>query len=1412
LTYSSVFSYAAPPQEPLPLMAKQAGDQHAQQKCAPEPKRRSTQQTKSSDNHESNQDSKLHSGQESKPAPEQAPKKAPKLPPKQPSKQTPAKKQNGGSEDGQDLTTILAESQRAYLTLLLASATMSMRRLIVDNFDASAGLSKALLRENMSEDEKLMSADVDPGTADVVALDREKRLKEQYTKELSTPNVRDLKGSALRAFDEWRQTVIERVGQVVNSERTAKGQLDKDSKAGEAQPQAPDQNRLESVVKRPPRNEGIKPKFKDLYPPTKTPLTKLSMQQRTLVIHSMLLLLLSLEHYTAPSRVLLLHLTSSLKMPLKTFEQDETTVAKGLLEAAKEMSASEETKKKAEANKENRKWKVSLATAAGAAVIGISGGMAAPLVSAGVGTIMGSLGLGATAAAGYLGSVAGSTMLVGGLFGAYGGRMTGQMMDKYAREVEDFEFLPVHSRNKTSEKAEEGAKQASEHNHKLRVTICISGWLTENDEVVSPWKVIGRGAEVFALKWELEALLNLGNAMNGLVQSAAWGYAQKQLIQQTIFADLMAAMWPVGLVKAAGVIDNPFSVAKGRSEKAGEVLADAIINRAQGERPVTLIGYSLGARVIYTCLMSLAKRKAFGLIESAVLIGAPTPSDTSDWRAMRSAVSARLVNIYSENDYVLGFMYRTSSVQYGVAGLQKVEGLSGVENVNVSEDVKGHLRYRYLIGGILKKIGFEDIDMQAVEEEHVALEKMEEEEEKNSLRAQKNRLLRRESSGGKEDEAKEAEEEANEIQKQVAAKTQKSLVTRVVEYFYLPKTSSAKDVEKNLGNLQKAAADPGEAGSVAVEAVKDIQASGQSYAQWAAQKLPSLPGRGEGAVKAASDPAKAAMGAANGVSTTQSYTQAAASYLPSFGGGAKKKPKDPAKAAGDVAKVTENAVEQTPVVGTVKDTTKPTVVNASKMAGNAATSGKDAVAGAESKAEKVIDQTPAKVVKDTTKPTVVNASKTIGTTVEGAKDGVGGAASKGAGAAGNAAVSAQKSTGDAASSAKSQLGDGVSSAQNAIGDTATSAQGYTQRAARYLPSLGGSVSVGGKKTSGKTRKTAEKTGECPAEDVDADAAPGNTVASAQSYTSKAAGYLPTFDGGRKAAQGISQAAGDAAKDSPKKASDATRKPTKVAGNGSKALSKTAGKGTANAKDATETTTASVSEASKVATGTAASTQSYTSRAAGYLPSLTGIPGRGKATAATDATTKPSTGGRTDSPKPPSTMHQDSNPSAKKTADNDGKKANDTKEAESKTEKPSPRDRTPSEPTKKAPKLNRKSSETPKKAAPKPERKASEAIKSTSKLESQNSEAKSPLKLDGKSSGVDSPPAKPQRTVSGARQSTPKLDRTPSERQASTEKLQRTSSVVKSMAPKLDRFPSGVKKPQETVQRGVSGLTGALVGK
>jgi pimeloyl-ACP methyl ester carboxylesterase len=182
-----------------------------------------------------------------------------------------------------------------------------------------------------------------------------------------------------------------------------------------------------------------------------------------------------------------------------------------------------------------------------------------------------------------------------------------------------------------------------------------------------------------------------------------------EVLRRTVLVSVMSALWPVMLLQMATSIDNPFSLARSRSERAGEILADALINRVQGERPVTLVGYSLGSRLIFSCLTSLAKRRAFGVVESVVFIGSPVPSDGFDWRIMRSAVSGKVVNIFSENDYILGFVYRSSSIQLGVAGLQAVKGVYGVDNLDVSSEVSGHLLYPALIGDILKKVNHTNI-------------------------------------------------------------------------------------------------------------------------------------------------------------------------------------------------------------------------------------------------------------------------------------------------------------------------------------------------------------------------------------------------------------------------------------------------------------------------------------------------------------------------------------------------------------------------------------------------------------------------------------------------------------------------------------------------------------------------------
>ena len=785
-------------------------------------------------------------------------------------------------EEQQDLKSILSDSQCEDLVKLTANITSRMRRSIADNFNATATLKK-LGDENDGED-KFASLDYDPGTVDVAAYDKERKLRDERQKELSTPKVKELKTASLKWFDDWRSGFLKRVDETVNPGKTPsleQAQKEKFEKSSLAK-----QRPVQTMSASPKDGENSQPKLEQLFPRVPTSLTKMSLNRRTLVLHSYLLLLLSLEHYNGASRVFLLYLASSLKLGLKALRDDEEKTAKGLLEAAKQITASKDTIAKGKESEESRRWKMRLATVAGAAIVGLSGGYAAPMIAASVGAMMSEMGLGASAAAGYLGSVAGNTYLVGSLFGAYGGRMTGEMMRNLSADVDDFAFLPVHGERKEHD----DSINAVTDSRRLRVIIAISGWLLEKEEVVTPWRVLKSSAECFALRFEIETLMSLGQSINTMTANDAYGYAQSAFTQRAMVTDLTSAIWPMALVKIARVVENPFSLAKARSDKAGKVLAEALINRTQGERPVTLVGYSLGARVIWSCLTTLAEWKAFGLVESVVMLGAPVPSNIGTWRSMRTAVSGRLVNVYSTNDYLLAFLYRTSSLQYGVAGLMPISGLAGVENFDVSETVSGHLRYRYLVGSILQKIGFEDIDKDEVAGEADAFKKMTEEENRQSkekgqdyveeIKASAGEIYKQYAKRGKQPPTKkisdkEADKQVSAMEKEVQQKTQKGLMQWAVEQLYLsrPAVPSTDDVKKIKSDPQAATKDTTKSVN------KTADAATKSMYQRAKEAVYiSRSGGAEG-----QDAAKGKLDEAQGAASSavpSSYLATAAGYIP----------------------------------------------------------------------------------------------------------------------------------------------------------------------------------------------------------------------------------------------------------------------------------------------------------------------------------------------------------------------------------------------------------------------------------------------------------------------------------------------------------------------------------------------------
>lgn len=705
------------------------------------------------------------------------------------------------SDRGQDLTSILDRSQRGDLTVLVVELVQLMRDEVLQPFEKPiTPTSTSTSTPTPSEDDSLSKESTENEKVAENQDENEGDAKEQppplpsrpqntsqpgngngngngngRKKQAAERNERiraRIKSQALSHFEDWRDSVLLRVGEVVNKNDGNQDQKDNSGSAQDAAksneiPLVEDEQRLQHL--------------REVYRPIESPLADLPKATRLLILHSLLLLLLSLEHYSAYSRVLMLHVAASLGIDIKILNEDEVKVARGLLDTALALSKDPDPNDQVKKSDGTRKWKVGIASVAGAALIGVTGGLAAPLVAAGIGTIMGGLGLGATAAAGLLGTLAGSSVIVGGLFGAYGGRMTGRMMDKYAKEVDDFAFIPIRG---TPPRRTEKASEAAQQDHRLRVTIGVTGWVKEESNFVIPWQVLGSDSEVFALRWEMEPLTRLGNALTALVTSAAWSVAGTEILSRTIFASIMTAvMLPMGLLKLASVVDNPFSVAKARADKAGEVLADALISKVQGERPVTLIGYSLGSRLIFSCLQSLAKRGAYGLIESVIMMGSPTPSTAEHWRRIRSVVSGRVVNVYSEHDTVLAFLYRTSSLQLGIAGLQPVNNVPGVENLNVSEMISGHLRYQFLLGKIMKTIGLQDLDYKEIEREELALaledKRQEEERQKHEEEAG---VKDRESSTARETlNSKEGFGEEMRMQKQVESRTEENLTQHRIQ-------------------------------------------------------------------------------------------------------------------------------------------------------------------------------------------------------------------------------------------------------------------------------------------------------------------------------------------------------------------------------------------------------------------------------------------------------------------------------------------------------------------------------------------------------------------------------------------------------------------------------------------------------
>ncbi|KAI2501323.1 DUF726-containing protein [Fragilaria crotonensis] len=274
--------------------------------------------------------------------------------------------------------------------------------------------------------------------------------------------------------------------------------------------------------------------------------------------------------------------------------------------------------------------------------------------------------------------------------------------------------------------------------------------------------------EMYTITWETPFLLKLCKVVEVLVLEVSSQLSREVLKRAVLHGSVGAAIaLPSALSTATGVIDDPYQLISFRSDKAGLELARCLLESDE-HRPVSLVGYSFGARVIFSCLLELIrhqavweeqqrptkakdavvpddedeedeeetigsakkktswiarrrrmrqkkqeasvvyKREPASIVEDVVLIGMPMLMVAKEWISVRELVGGRLINCHNKSDWILSYMIniRCWNGVSRTCGVHGIPDIEGVENYEVSHLAPTHGQYPLAVPHILHEIGY----------------------------------------------------------------------------------------------------------------------------------------------------------------------------------------------------------------------------------------------------------------------------------------------------------------------------------------------------------------------------------------------------------------------------------------------------------------------------------------------------------------------------------------------------------------------------------------------------------------------------------------------------------------------------------------------------------------------------------
>ena len=332
---------------------------------------------------------------------------------------------------------------------------------------------------------------------------------------------------------------------------------------------------------------------------------------------------------------------------------------------------------------------LTMTTGGGGAAAAAAAGHLGLLGAAGTGTAISSLSGAALTSASLAaigGSVAAGTAIITAGGAALGGYLGGVASNSYVGEDKYFDFYYLQRGEPTK-------------------TIFINGFLQQMDKQFDDWVTphfnIFPKEGIYGLTWGSKDLVELGTILEkGITKEAA-----KRLFIK-IGKKGSKKFNPLGPVfSLLGVLDNPWHVSIVRAAKTGVLLADAVSRST--EKEYSLVGHSLGCRVIYYALQALSTNEKQIKIKDVILLGgAVGRNDEKGWGKACSAISGNIYNCYSQHDAILSKLYKTANANLSdPIGIGPIPiSKSNLKNLDCSDFVSGHMKWKDEYKKVLRMI------------------------------------------------------------------------------------------------------------------------------------------------------------------------------------------------------------------------------------------------------------------------------------------------------------------------------------------------------------------------------------------------------------------------------------------------------------------------------------------------------------------------------------------------------------------------------------------------------------------------------------------------------------------------------------------------------------------------------------